>query len=85
MSQQMTKLSKLTKQSCDKLTTSLSKKNVTIPSTSLELPDSTMSDWWYRKPFAEGEDILVHDNSDGLIYFGVIVEVDHDSGQCLVR
>jgi len=55
------------------------------PNFALEPPDSTNSDWWqHRKPFAEGEDILVHD-SDGLIYFGIIVEVDHELGQCLVR
>ena len=45
-------------------------------------PDSTHQP--YTAPFTEGEDILVHDQ-DGLIYFGVVVEVDHESGQCLVR
>ena len=48
-------------------------------------PDSTIQEReWGRKPFTEGEDILVHDQ-DGLIYFGVVVEVDQDIGQCLVR
>ena len=50
-------------------------------------PDSTFQEArdWSRKPFSEGEDILVHDQDDGLIYFGIVVEVDHDIGQCLVR
>ena len=55
------------------------------PSTSttpLTHPDSTHQP--YSAPFTEGEDILVHD-PDGLIYFGVLVEVDQDQGQCLVR
>jgi len=48
-------------------------------------PDSTIQERdWARKPFSEGEDILVHDQ-DGLIYFGIVVEVDQDIGQCLVR
>lgn len=48
-------------------------------------PDSTIQepDWGW-KPFCEGEDILLHDQ-DGLIYFGIVVEVDQDIGQCLVR
>jgi len=50
-----------------------------------EDPDSTSQEKeWGRRPFTEGEDILVHDQ-DGLIYFGIVVEVDLDSGQCLVR
>ena len=56
-----------------------------LPSTSstpLAHPDSTHQP--YSAPFTEGEDILVHD-PDGLIYFGILVEVDHDQGQCLVR
>ena len=51
-------------------------------STPLTHPDSTHQP--YSAPFTEGEDILVHD-PDGLIYFGVLVEVDQDQGQCLVR
>ena len=31
------------------------------------------------QPNKKGEDILVHD-PDGLIYFGIVVEVDHDLG-----
>ena len=38
----------------------------------------------YTAPFTEGEDILVH-VEDGLIYFGVVVEVVEEQGQCLVR
>ena len=48
-------------------------------------PDSTIQERdWSRKLFTEGEDILVHDQ-DGLIYFGIVVEVDPDIKQCLVR
>ena len=51
----------------------------------LECPDSTSPEKeWVKKPFTEGEDILVHDQ-DGLIYFGIVVEVENDTGQCLVR
>ena len=73
---------------------SFPEKDMNPSSLLVEPPDSTMSTteeeggcvWWQRKPFAEGEDILVHDGGqDGLIYFGIIVEVDHDMGQCLVR
>ena len=35
-------------------------------------------------PFTEGEDILVH-LEDGLIYLGVVVEVEEEQGQCLVH
>ena len=35
-------------------------------------------------PFTEGEDILVH-LEDGLIYLGVVVEMEEEQGQCLVR
>ena len=45
-------------------------------------PDSTITP--YSAPFTEGEDILVH-LEDGLIYFGVVVEVEQEQGQCLVR
>lgn len=51
-------------------------------STPLAHPDSTHQP--YTAPFTEGEDILLHDQ-DGLIYFGIVVEVDHELGQCLVR
>ena len=51
-------------------------------STPLAHPDSTHRP--YTAPFTEGEDILHHD-PDGLIYFGIVVEVDHELGQCLVR
>ena len=44
--------------------------------------DSTISP--HYDPFTEGEDILVH-LEDGLIYLGVVVEVDEEQGQCLVR
>lgn len=48
-------------------------------------PDSTSREKeWTKKPFTEGEDILV-DHHDGLIYFGIVVEVDKYAGQCLVR
>ena len=48
-------------------------------------PDSTIQERdWGRALFTEGEDILVHDQ-DGLIYFGIVVEVDPDIKQCLVR
>ena len=54
----------------------------TTSHTPLAHPDSTHQP--YTAPFTEGEDILVHD-PDGLIYFGILVEVDQDQGQCLVR
>ena len=51
----------------------------------VEMPDSTSQEReWGRQPFLEGEDILVQ-GQDGLLYFGIVVEVDHDLGQCLVR
>lgn len=78
----LTKLQRYSKPNCDTIKQDV-KPNVT---TATEPPDSTISDWWQqRKPFAEGEDILVHESGDGLIYFGIIVEVDHESGQFLVR
>ena len=51
-------------------------------STPLAHPDSTHQP--YTAPFTEGEDILLHDQ-DGLIYFGIVVEVEQDAAQCLVR
>lgn len=83
-----TKLPRNSKSNCD-----TSKEEEMKQPLTAEPPDSTISDlhwtwiWQHRKPFAEGEDILVHDRDggDGLIYFGIIVEVDHDAGQCLVR
>lgn len=54
-------------------------------------PDSTtgcsvrVGKLWRRSPFVEGEDVFVHNVADGLMYFGVIVEVDEDVLQCLVR
>lgn len=82
-----TKLPRNSKSNCDTSAEDVKQPIATEP------PDSTISDlhltliWQHRKPFAEGEDILVHDRDggDGLIYFGIIVEVDHDAGQCLVR
>ena len=65
-------------ETCVQATTS----STTTSTTTLDHPDSTHQP--YTAPFTEGEDILVHD-PDGLIYFGIVVEVDHDSGQCLVR
>ena len=44
--------------------------------------DSTISP--YSSPFTEGEDILVH-LEDGLIYLGVVAEVEEEQGKCLVR
>ncbi len=50
-----------------------------------EMPDSTSQEReWSRRPFQEGEDILVQ-GQDGLLYFGIVVEVEADMGQCLVR
>ncbi len=37
-----------------------------------------------QRCFQEGEDILVQ-GQDGLLYFGIVVEVEVDLGQCLVR
>ena len=54
----------------------------TSPPSALQDPDSTITP--YSAPFTEGEDILVH-LEDGLIYFGVVVEVEQEQGQCLVR
>lgn len=54
----------------------------TTSTTPLAHPDSTHQP--YSAPFTEGEDILVHD-PDGLIYFGIVVEVEEEQGQCLVR
>ena len=54
----------------------------TSPPSILPDPDSTITP--YSAPFTEGEDILVH-LEDGLIYFGVVVEVEQEQGQCLVR
>ena len=54
----------------------------TTSTTPLAHPDSTHQP--YTAPFTEGEDILVHDQ-DGLIYFGIVVEVEQEQGQCLVR
>jgi hypothetical protein len=51
----------------------------------VEMPDSTSREReWGRRPFQEGEDILVQ-GQDGLLYFGIVVEVEVDLGQCLVR
>ena len=47
----------------------------TAPSTSLATDSA---------PFTEGEETLVH-LEDGLIYLGVVVEVEEEQGQCLVR
>ncbi len=50
-----------------------------------EMPDSTSQERdWTRRPFQEGEDILVQ-GQDGLLYFGIVVEVEPDLSQCLVR
>ena len=65
-------------ETCVQATTS----STTTTTTTLDHPDSTHQP--YTAPFTEGEDILVHD-PDGLIYFGIVVEVDHDIDQCLVR
>lgn len=47
-------------------------------------PDSTnREERWAKRPYQEGEDVLLH-GSDGLMYFGIIVEVDYDTCQCLV-
>jgi hypothetical protein len=49
------------------------------------MPDSTSQERdWTRRPFLEGEDILVQ-GQDGLLYFGIVVEVEPDLAQCLVR
>jgi len=51
----------------------------------VEMPDSTSREReWGRRPFQEDEDILVQ-GQDGLLYCGVVVEVEVDLGQCLVR
>eukprot|EP00095_Tigriopus_kingsejongensis_P010712 maker-scaffold179_size282488-snap-gene-1.22 protein:Tk10712 transcript:maker-scaffold179_size282488-snap-gene-1.22-mRNA-1 annotation:"metal-response element-binding transcription factor 2" len=39
---------------------------------------------WRRQPLGEGEDVLLK-GQDGLLYFGVVVETDADTLQCLVR
>ena len=30
---------------------------------------------WRRRPFAEGEEVFVTNHSDGVLYFGIVVEV----------
>ena len=60
----------------------LSSTSCSPPSLLPPAPDSTITP--YSAPFTEGEDILVHLES-GLIYFGVVVEVEQEQGQCLVR
>ena len=56
-------------------TTSPESSTTTAPSTSLATDSA---------PFTEGEETLVH-LEDGLIYLGVVVEVEEEQGQCLVR
>ena len=35
--------------------------------------------------FSEGDDVLLKDKNDGLVYLGIAVEIDEPSGMCLVR
>ena len=35
--------------------------------------------------FSEGDDVLLKDRNDGLVYLGIAVEIDEISGMCLVR
>ena len=35
--------------------------------------------------FREGDDVLLKDKTDGLVYLGIAVEIDEPSGMCLVR
>ena len=35
--------------------------------------------------FNEGDDVLLRDKKDGLVYLGIAVEIDEPSGMCLVR
>ena len=35
--------------------------------------------------FSEGDDVLLKDKNDGLVYLGIAVEIDETSGMCLVR
>ena len=46
-------------------------------------PTRRLDRWRLRRPFVEGEDVLLH-GQDGLMYFGIVVEVDDDVAQCLV-
>ena len=32
---------------------------------------------WRRRPFTEGEEVFVTNPSDGVLYFGIVVEVSH--------
>jgi len=61
----------------------LQEATTSISSSSAACPDSSVQP--YLAPFTEGEEILVQDSSDSRLYFGVVVEVDDDQGQCLVR
>ncbi|TRY72982.1 hypothetical protein TCAL_13306 [Tigriopus californicus] len=40
---------------------------------------------WRRRPWSEGQDVLLSGPDDGLLYFGIVVETDEDTLQCLVR
>ena len=35
--------------------------------------------------FREGDDVLLKDKNDGMVYLGIAVEIDDSSGMCLVR
>ena len=33
---------------------------------------------WRRRPFSEGEEVFVTNHADGVLYFGIVVEVRWD-------
>ena len=63
----------------------LSPKKIPLCTPPASSPPSLSPSSSCRPGINEGDDVMLKDKNDGLVYLGIAVEIDESSGMCLVR